>query len=145
MGVTEVLGISLMAIAIMISLRTSKCASKKMQASLQACLVAATTFIVVPISYLFYRLNCSGDEDETSLTLFAVVFLIYGIGLITVGSFLLAANKEEKSNPDCKDISIEAGIVMGIGLLMTVFSIGNLGYEMFETNKAAQKKTAVEA
>ena len=143
MGATSLIGILLMITTIMISLKTTACPDSKIQAIVQACLVVATTFIVVPVSYMVYRHNCGTTSDtETPLTVFAGVFLACGVGLLTGGGFLLKANSDDKDNTTCEDISIEAGAIVTAGALMTIFAIGYIAYEVRETAKVAgEKKT----
>lgn len=142
MALTMILGLLMMFVSVDLSLKTSDCGNRKVQGAVQACLVASTVFIVVPLAYTICRFTCTDKlGDETSLGLYAGLMLVVGGGMIGAGSIIINEYRTNDSvKKKCSKVVYQASTIIGVGCILAMLS---LAFIVFSLKKKAPEVAAL--
>lgn len=110
------------------------CASNALRNSNRGILIIGVVFVVSSASFLLChtRCTCTGGVNATA-NHYTIFSLVLGIILIILGATINAEAKGE-----CEGAKGQTSLILTIGIIATIMSLGFLGYRGYEVYKTEQ-------
>ena len=96
----------------------NNCNSEELRLLTKVLLCMGITFTVSALSFFMCVSNCGKSETVFSLYIYMIFTFLLGVGIIVISSLIMS------SSSDCKSIGSDINVILGVGILITVISLG---------------------